>query len=75
MSDQSARRQVKHWNAKLIRTNVISSLLLLLVATGIDLVKFCEMFVLRVYRLLERRSDAGQGYLFRIAMSIAAVQN
>jgi len=31
------------------------------------LVRLCEVFAFRVYRLLERRSDAGQKTIFRVA--------
>jgi hypothetical protein len=76
MVNSATRSEVRRWSAKLIRTNVIAPFLPLLIATRIrfandstrylELVKFCEMFAFRVYRLLERRADAGQGDLFRI---------
>ncbi len=76
MPHSPTRNEVKRWSAKLIRTNVIAPFLPLLIATRIrfandsakylELVRFCEMFAFRVYRLLERRADAGQGDLFRI---------
>src|SRR5439155_25494676 len=71
--EPATRNEVKRWSAKLIRTNVIAPFLPLLIATRtrlaedsakyLDLVRFCEMFAFRVYRLLERRADAGQGDL------------
>jgi hypothetical protein len=71
---------VKRWSAKLIRTNVIAPFLPLLIATRtrfaddpekyLELVRFCEMFAFRVYRLLERRADAGQGDLFRVGYQL-----
>jgi hypothetical protein len=77
MPDASLRSGVKQWSAKLIRTNVVAPFLPLLIATRIrfatdtqkylDLVRFCELFAFRVYRLLERRADAGQGDLFSSA--------
>jgi hypothetical protein len=76
MPKLEARNEVKRWSAKLIRTNVIAPFLPLLIATRtrfaedstkyFNLVRFCEMFAFRVYRLLERRADAGQGDLFRV---------
>jgi hypothetical protein len=76
MPEPGTRNEVKRWSAKLIRTNVIAPFLPLLIATRtrfaedsakyLDLVRFCEMFAFRVYRLLERRADAGQGDLFRV---------
>lgn len=76
VADLAARTDMKRWNAKLIRTNVIAPFLPLLIATRIrfaddpgkylELIRFCEMFAFRVYRLLERRADAGQGDLFRV---------
>ncbi len=72
----SLREEVRKWSAKLVRTNVVAPFLPLLIATRIrfaddgqkylELVKFCEAFAFRVYRLLERRADAGQADLFRI---------
>lgn len=80
MSDFAVRDAIKPWSAKLIRTNVIAPFLPLLIATRIkfaddsskylELVKFCELFAFRIYRLLERRADAGQGDLFRIGHRI-----
>jgi hypothetical protein len=74
--DRTTRSEVKRWSDKLIRTNVIASFLPLLIATRtrfaddagkyLELVKFCEGFAFRVYRLLERRSNAGQAELFRV---------
>jgi hypothetical protein len=76
MPDTAMRTEVRRWSAKLIRTNVIAPFLPLLIATRtrlandsdkyLELVRFCEMFAFRVYRLLERRADAGQGDLFRV---------
>lgn len=76
LSDQKVRREIKRWSEKLTRTSVVAPFLPLLVATRIrfanqpekylGLVKFCELFAFRVYRILERRSDAGQADLFRV---------
>lgn len=80
MPDSSVRTEVKQWSAKLIRTNVVAPFLPLLIATRIrfandtakylELVKFCELFAFRVYRLRERRADAGQADLFRVGYQL-----
>lgn len=74
------RGEVKTQSARLIRTNVIAPFLPVLIATRnvfaedsgkyLELVKLCELFAFRVYRLLERRADAGQGDLFRIGFQL-----
>lgn len=76
LSNQKVRSDIKRWSEKLTRTSVVAPFLPLLIATRIrfahqpdkylELVKFCELFAFRVYRILERRSDAGQADLFRI---------
>jgi hypothetical protein len=76
MPDLKTRTEVKSWSEKLIRTNVIAPFLPLLIATRmrfaddsdkyLQLVKFCETFAFRVYRLLKTRADTGQANLFRI---------
>lgn len=76
LSNTKVRSDIRRWSEKLTRTGVIAPFLPLLVATRIRfaddptkylaLVKFCELFAFRVYRILERRSDAGQADLFRI---------
>lgn len=76
----TTRDDVKRWSAKLIRTNVVAPFLPLLIATRrrfaeqadkyLELVQLCESFAFRVYRLLERRADAGQGELFRIGFQL-----
>lgn len=76
LSNQKMRSDIKRWSEKLTRTSVVAPFLPLLIATRIrfanqpdkylELVKFCELFAFRVYRILERRSDAGQADLFRI---------
>lgn len=76
LGDAIQREEVRQWSAKLIRTNVVAPFLPLLIATRrrfsdraekyLELVKLCEAFAFRVYRLLERRAAAGQGDLFRI---------
>ena len=76
LSNQKMRSDIKRWSEKLTRTSVVAPFLPLLIATRtrfanqpdkyLELVKFCELFAFRVYRILERRSDAGQADLFRI---------
>lgn len=76
LPNQKMRSDIKRWSEKLTRTSVVAPFLPLLIATRIrfanqpdkylELVKFCELFAFRVYRILERRSDAGQADLFRI---------
>lgn len=76
----AVRDEVRRWSEKLIRTNVVAPFLPLLIATRrrfadnaekyLELVRLCEGFAFRVYRLLERRADAGQGDLFRIGYQL-----
>lgn len=76
MNPGPTKNEVKRWSGKLLRINVLAPFLPLLIATRIrfaddaqkylELVRFCEAFAFRVYRLLERRADAGQADLFRI---------
>lgn len=80
LTDVKIRSEIKQWSEKLTRTSVIAPFLPLLIATRIrfandpgkylELVKFCELFAFRVYRILERRSDAGQADLFRIGRDL-----
>jgi hypothetical protein len=73
--DQSVS-EIIHWSEKLVRVNVVAPFLPLLIATRnrfatdpdkyLELVKMCEVFAFRVYRLSERRADAGQSDLFRL---------
>ncbi len=70
-------QEIVHASEKLDRVNVVATFLPLLIATRlrfpedgqqyVDLVRLCEVFAFRVYRLLERRSDAGQKTIFRVA--------
>ncbi len=64
----------------MIRANVVAAFLPLLIATrntfAEDAAKYqavvdlCERYAFRVYRLLERRADAGQGELVRIGYEL-----
>jgi hypothetical protein len=70
-------QEIVHASEKLGRINVVATFLPLLIATRlcfpedgrkyVDLVRLCEVFAFRVYRLLPRRSDAGQKTIFRVA--------
>jgi hypothetical protein len=80
LADSKQRTEIKQWNEKLTRTGVVAPFLPLLIATRnryanepakyLELVKFCELFAFRVYRILERRADAGQADLFRVGHDI-----
>ncbi len=80
MGPLAVRGEVMRWSAKLIRTNVVAPFMPLLIATRtrssedaekyLEVVKLCEAFAFRVYRLLERRADAGQGDLFLIGYQL-----
>lgn len=76
LTDDKMRVEIKRWSEKLTRIGVVAPFLPLLIATRIrfandpakylELVRYCELFAFRVYRVLERRSDAGQAELFRV---------
>jgi hypothetical protein len=80
LTNQKVRSEIKQWSEKLTRTGRIAPFLPLLIATRIrftndpgkylKLVKACELFAFRVYRILGRRSDAGQADLFRIGNDV-----
>lgn len=82
MKGNTLRDDVKRSSAKLVRINVVATFLPLLIATRnrfaddapkyMQLAKLCEAFAFRVYRLLERRSNAGQADLFRIGNQLRA---
>ena len=75
------RTQVMEWSAKLVRIGVVATFLPLLIAVRerwpaepgkyLEVLKLCEAFAFRVYRLLGYRSDAGEAALFRIAHDLA----
>ena len=75
------RTQVMEWSAKLVRIGVVATFLPLLIAVRerrpedpdkyLNVLKLCEAFAFRVYRLLGYRSDAGEAALFRIAHDLA----
>lgn len=74
------RKQVVEWSAKLRRLDVTVPFLPLLLATRerwpedpnkyLEILKLCEIFGFRVYRLKGSRSDAGQATLFRIGHAL-----
>ena len=75
------RAQVVEWSAKLERIGVIAPFLPLLIAVRerwpeeprkyLEVLKLCEAFAFRVYRLRGYRADAGQAALFRIGYDLA----
>ena len=79
--DADLRLQVVEWSAKLARIGVVVTFLPLLLATRkrwpsdtkkyLELLKLCEAFAFRVYRLMEFRADAGQAALFGIGHRVA----
>ena len=75
------RGQVIEWSAKLVRIGVVATFLPLLIATRerwpddprkyLEILKLCEVFAFRVYRLQQYRADAGQAALFKIGYDLA----
>ena len=75
------RAQVIQWSTKLGRVNVIAPFLPLLLAARerwpdepnkyLEMLKLCEVFAFRIYRLRQLRSDAGQASLFRLGYDLA----
>ena len=80
-ADSDGREQVVEWSAKLARVNVIAPFLPLLLATRerwpddpskyLEVLKLCEAFAFRAYRLRKLRSDAGQARLFNLGHDLA----
>lgn len=81
-TDPGLRREIIHASEKLERINVVATFLPLLMAIRLrfpedggkyrDALWLCEKFAFRVYRLLERRADAGQKTIFRVANELFA---
>jgi hypothetical protein len=77
---EGARDSVKLWSAKLTRAEVLASFLPLLIATRIrfpgdadhyeQVVRLCERFAMRVYRLGGKRTDAGQKELVPLGYNL-----
>ena len=75
------RREVVEWSAKLGRVGVIAPFLPILLAVRarwpndprkyLRILKLCEAFAFRVYRLTGYRADAGQSALFRLGYDLA----
>lgn len=75
------KEEVIEWSAKLARVGVIAPFLPLLLAVRerwpndpekyLEILKLCEAFAFRVYRLAGYRSDAGQSALFRLGYDLA----
>ena len=80
-NNSKAREQVVDWSAKLARVGVIPSFLPILLAVRerwptdpdryLEILKLCEAFAFRVYRLKGSRADAGQATLFRLGYDLA----
>ncbi len=77
----SLRKEVVAWSERLRRVGALATFLPLLVAVRkrwpadadkyLKVVKLCEAFAFRVYRLAEYRSDAGESALYRLAYRVA----
>ena len=75
------RLEVIEWSSKLVRIGVVATFLPLLLAARrrwpqrperyLELLRLCEAFAFRVYRLGRFRADAGQSALFRIGFEVA----
>ena len=79
--DDKARADVIQWSERLRRLGVIAPFLPILIAARerwpddpikyLEILKLCEVFAFRVYRLSEYRSNAGQSALIRIGHRLA----
>ena len=77
----SKRNEAKSWNSKLVRVGITATFLPLLMAVRmrwssepekyLEVIKLCEAFAFRVYRLNGYRSNAGQAALFRLGHDVA----
>ena len=75
------RREVIEWSAKLGRVGIIVPFLSILLAVRerwpsdprkyLRILKLCEAFAFRVYRLMGHRADAGQSALFHLGFDLA----
>lgn len=76
------RKQIMNAGEKLRRIRVVATFLPLLIATRLrypddgqkylDMVRMCEVFAFRVYRLLRLRANTGESTLFRLANQLYA---
>ena len=79
-SKGEVRYNIQLWNSKFVRIGVTATLLPLLMAVRmrwphepekyLEVVKLCETFAFRVYRLNGSRSNAGQATLFRLGHDV-----
>ncbi len=79
--DYRARANVIQWSERLKRLGVIAPFLPILIAARerwpddpikyLEILKLCEVFAFRVYRLSEYRSNTGQSALIRIGHRLA----
>lgn len=75
------REEVKVWNTKLVRINVLQPIVPIMMAVRerwrgeadkyLEVLRLCERFSFRVYAVKGSRSDAGQQRLFGLAHRIA----
>ena len=75
------RNDLRYWNAKLVRIGVIRTFLPLLMATRqrwpsepqkyLELVKLCEAFAYRTYRIWGARSNYRESAMFHLAYRVA----
>lgn len=75
------RKQVIEWSSRLVRIGVVVTFLPLLLAVRkrwpdnpdkyLEILKLCEPFAFRVYKLRGYRSDAGQAALFRLGYELS----
>lgn len=75
------RDGLKYWSAKLLRIGVIRTFLPLLMAARqrwpsepekyVELVKLCEAFAFRIYRIWGARSNYRESAMFRLARDVA----
>lgn len=83
-ANSNIRRDVIDWSARLVRIGVVPPFLPLLLAARkrwperperyLELLKLCEAFAFRVYRVMRWRTDAGQSALFRIGYEVSKRQ-
>ncbi len=79
--DQNIKEELAEWTAKLVRMDVVVPFLPILFATRtrwpddpgkyLQILRLCEIYAFRVYRVKQYRSDAGQATLFRLGHGLA----
>ena len=80
-SEPGVRNDVKLWNSKFVRIGATATFLPLLMAVRtrwpsepknyLEIVKLCEVFAFRIYRVAQLRSDFRQPHMFRLAYDVA----